>query len=136
MGAQPCVASAGYGRGAGGAQEDAAKGRHALSGDGEAVQNNHMSSMTTRAARIDSTIRAAFEGAEVTVQDDSAQHAGHAGARPGGETHYTVTVVAPVFRGMSRVARSRAVHEALAGEFAGGLHALALVLRTPEEAGR
>jgi BolA protein len=43
-------------------------------------------------------------------------------------------VVSPAFRGLSRVARSRAVHDALAAEFASGLHALALTLRTPEEA--
>lgn len=66
--------------------------------------------------------------------DDSHRHAGHAGAAPGGETHYSVRVVTPAFAGLTRVARSRAVHEALAAEFAGGLHALALTLRTPEEA--
>jgi BolA protein len=90
----------------------------------------------TRAARIRIALEAAFASAEVTVTDDSAQHAGHAGARPGGQTHYSVAVVSPAFAGMSRVARSRAVHEALAGEFATGLHALALRLHTPEEAAR
>ena len=69
------------------------------------------------------------------VVDDSARHAGHAGAQPGGETHYSVLVVAEAFRGMTRVARSRAVHAALAAEFSGGMHALALTLRTPEEQG-
>jgi BolA family transcriptional regulator, general stress-responsive regulator len=68
------------------------------------------------------------------VTDDSAHHAGHAGARPGGETHYSVVVVSDAFRGMNRVARSRAVHAVLEAEFAGGLHALSLVLRTPDEA--
>ena len=53
---------------------------------------------------------------------------------PGGETHYNVLLVSAAFRGMNRVARSRAVHAALAAEFAGGLHALSLTLRTPEEA--
>jgi BolA protein len=60
------------------------------------------------------------------------------GARRGaGQTHYSVLLVSQAFRGMNRVARSRAVHAALAGEFgdveAGGMHALALTLRTPEE---
>jgi len=87
----------------------------------------------TRAARLEAVLRAAFAPAELRVVDDSARHAGHSGARPGGETHYSVLVVADAFRGMSRVARSRAVHEALAAEFAAGLHALALTLRTPEE---
>jgi BolA protein len=92
--------------------------------------------MSRRADRIAEALRAGFAPAEVTVQDDSHRHAGHSGARPEGETHYSVVVVSPAFQGMTRVARSRAVHEALAAEFAGGLHALALTLRTPEEAGR
>lgn len=75
----------------------------------------------------------AFAPVVLRVVDDSARHAGHAGAQPGGETHYSVVVVAEAFRGMSRVARSRAVHAALAAEFNGGMHALALTLRTPEE---
>ncbi|MGG5817227.1 BolA family protein [Falsiroseomonas sp. HW251] len=90
--------------------------------------------MTRRADRIAETLRASFPPAEVAVVDDSHRHAGHAGAAPGGETHYSVRVVSPAFAGMNRVARSRAVHEALAAEFKGGLHALALTLRTPEEA--
>jgi BolA protein len=90
--------------------------------------------MTTRADRIRRTLEARFPPAEVVVRDDSARHAGHAGAAPGGETHYAVLVVSPAFRGLTRLARSRAVHEALAAEFASGLHALSLTLRTPEEA--
>ena len=90
--------------------------------------------MPDRATRIAAALNAAFPPAEVQVVDDSHRHAGHAGAAPGGETHYSVRVVSPAFAGMNRVARSRAVHEALAAEFAGGLHALALTLRTPEEA--
>ncbi len=78
-------------------------------------------------------LRAVFAPTVLTITDESARHAGHAGARPGGETHYDVLLVSEAFRGMSRVARSRAVHEALAGEFAGGMHALSLTLRTPEE---
>ena len=90
----------------------------------------------TRAQRIHALLQAAFAPAELVVQDDSASHAGHAGARPGGQTHYSVTVVSAAFAGQSRVARSRAVHEALAAEFSTGLHALALRLLTPEEAAR
>jgi BolA protein len=67
------------------------------------------------------------------IEDDSARHAGHAGAAPGGETHYRVLMVSAAFSGMSRIARSRRVHAALGGEFAGGLHALTLSLRTPAE---
>jgi BolA family transcriptional regulator, general stress-responsive regulator len=80
-------------------------------------------------------LAAAFDGAEVSILDESHRHAGHAGAAPGGQTHYAVRVVSPAFAGMSRVARSRAVHAALEPEFGSGLHALSLRLQTPEEAG-
>lgn len=96
-----------------------------------------------RADRLTATLTAAFAPAVLRVADDSAHHAGHVGAGAGlgqgdvGQTHYSVLLVSDAFRGMSRVARSRAVHAALAGEFgaveAGGMHALALTLRTPEE---
>ncbi len=72
--------------------------------------------------------------AEVTVQDDSHLHAGHAGAAPGGQTHYSLRVVSPAFTGQSRVSRSRLVHSLLEAEFGAGLHALSLRLLTPEEA--
>lgn len=87
----------------------------------------------SRAARLEAALTAAFSPALLRVQDDSARHAGHAGAQPGGETHFTVLLVSAAFGGMPRVARSRAVHDVLAREFAGGLHALSLTLRTPEE---
>ena len=92
--------------------------------------------MPRRAARIEAALRVAFAPTSLDVTDDSVKHAGHAGAAPGGETHYTVVMVAAAFQGMTRVARSRAVHAALDREFAGGLHALALALRTPEEQAR
>lgn len=92
--------------------------------------------MTTRAARIEILIRQHFDPVLLRVADDSALHAGHAGARPGGETHYSVLVVSPAFQGQTRIARSRAVHALLENEFAAGLHALALTLRTPEEQAR
>lgn len=87
----------------------------------------------TRAQRLETLLRTAFTPAVLRIVDDSARHAGHAGARPGGETHYSVLVVSESFRDMSRVARSRAVHDTLRAEFADGLHALSLTLRTPEE---
>ena len=89
-----------------------------------------------RAARIDAILRQALAPAALSVADDSAQHAGHAGAQAGGETHFSVLCVSETFIGKNRVARSRAVQELLAGEFAAGLHALALTLRTPEEYAR
>ena len=89
--------------------------------------------MSTRADRITARLTETFTPALLLVQDDSARHAGHAGAAPGGQTHYAVLMVASAFHGQARVDRSRAVHAALAAEFAGGLHALSLTLRTPEE---
>jgi stress-induced morphogen len=87
----------------------------------------------SRASRLRAALEAAFAPILLDIADESARHSGHAGAQPGGETHYGVLMVSPAFRGLSRVERSRAVHAALEGEFAGGMHALSLTLRTPEE---
>lgn len=92
-----------------------------------------MQAMTKRAARIESILRDRFAPSVLQVADDSAKHAGHAGARPGGETHYSVLVVSERFNGVGRVDRHRLVNEALAEEFGAGLHALALALRAPGE---
>jgi BolA protein len=92
-----------------------------------------MGGMQSRAERLNAILAAAFSPVLLRVEDDSARHAGHAGAQPGGQTHYNVLLVSEAFAGMNRVARSRAVHAALAAEFASGMHALALTLRTPAE---
>jgi BolA protein len=89
--------------------------------------------MTDRADRISAVLTQHFSPTVLRVTDDSAKHAGHGGAAPGGQTHYSVLLVSDTFRGQSRVDRQRAVHAALHAEFSGGLHALALTLRTPEE---
>lgn len=89
---------------------------------------------TSRTDRIRTCLIKTFDPVLLDIKDDSARHAGHAGAAPGGETHYQLVMVSPRFEGMNRVARSRAVHEALKGEFVSGLHALNLVLRAPGEA--
>lgn len=86
-----------------------------------------------RAARMRTALENAFHPADLRIEDDSARHAGHAGAAPGGETHFTVRLTAEAFIGMSRVQRSRAVHLVLEPELAAGLHALSLDLRTPDE---
>ncbi|MCS6855740.1 MAG: BolA family transcriptional regulator [Elioraea sp.] len=97
----------------------------------------------TRAERIRARLERVFAPSSLEIVDDSARHAGHAervgASRPGraeevGETHFRIRMVSASFAGMSRVARSRAVHEALAEEFATGLHALGLELRAPGEA--
>lgn len=92
-----------------------------------------MNERLTRAERMAERLRAEFAPTTVEIRDDSHRHAGHAGARPEGETHYSVLLVSPAFAGMNRVARSRAVHAALDAEFANGLHALALTLKAPGE---
>jgi BolA protein len=94
-----------------------------------------MNTQASRAERMRATLTRDFAPATLILRDDSAQHAGHAGASPGGETHYSVLLVSDAFAGMSRVGRSRAVHAALDAEFKSGLHALALTLRTPAEHG-
>jgi stress-induced morphogen len=87
----------------------------------------------TRRERIETKLLADFTPVAIRVVDESAQHAGHSGASDAGETHYDVAMESSAFIGLSRVARARAVHEALAGEFSSGLHALALKLRAPGE---
>ena len=92
--------------------------------------------MTNRADRIHAALQSALAPTVLDVVDDSASHAGHSGARAGGQTHYNVSVVSAAFQGLGRVARHRLVNDALRGEFDAGLHALSLTLRTPAEAGQ
>ena len=92
--------------------------------------------MSPRATRITTLLQQHFTPIKLEVRDDSALHAGHAGAQPGGETHYSIVMVAQPFAGKTRIARSREVHALLAEEFNSGLHALALTLRTPDEQAR
>jgi len=79
-----------------------------------------------RSERIQANLMKAFQPSHLEVVDDSHKHAGHAGARPEGETHYTVIISSPVFADLSRVARQRAVMDALKDEFESGLHALSI----------
>jgi BolA protein len=75
----------------------------------------------------------AFAPVSLRVEDESHLHAGHAGHRPGGETHYRVYIVSDAFRGKSRIDRHRAVNATLAEELAGGVHALAIHATAPGE---
>lgn len=86
-----------------------------------------------RAERLRKILTKEFSPLFVEVVDESAQHAGHAGARPGGETHFRVMLVSANFAGLSRVERHRRVNQVLAAEFSTGLHALALILNAPGE---
>ena len=79
-------------------------------------------------------LQAQFTPLAFELSDESAKHAGHAGAAPGGETHYRARLVSAAFEGLSRVARQRLVYDALREEFDTGLHALSLDLKTPAEA--
>ncbi|HVZ27671.1 MAG TPA: BolA family protein [Rhizomicrobium sp.] len=81
-------------------------------------------------------LNAAFAPQELTVTDESARHEGHAGHRPGGETHFDVHIVSAQFEGLSRVERQRRIYSALDAEFRAGLHALSLKALTPAEAAR
>lgn len=83
--------------------------------------------------RIEQVIRATLDVVAIEVVDDSAKHAGHAGARAGGNSHFTVRVVATDFAGKSRVARHRMVYDVLKQELAEQIHALAIEARAPDE---
>jgi BolA protein len=80
-------------------------------------------------------LTAAFAPARLDIVDESHRHAGHAGARPEGETHFRIEIVAAAFAGRSRVERQRLVYAALSEELKTRVHALQLTVRTPEEAG-
>ncbi|WP_299148789.1 BolA/IbaG family iron-sulfur metabolism protein [uncultured Tateyamaria sp.] len=77
---------------------------------------------------IEDQLRASFDLREVEVVDDSASHAGHAGAPAAGESHFNVMLRTSEFKGKSRIARHRAVHAALGADLIGRIHALALDL--------
>ena len=90
---------------------------------------------TTRAERIRAKLTEVFAPQRLEIIDESHLHAGHAGARPEGETHFRVSVEAAAFAGLSRVERQRRVNAALAEEFDTGLHALSIRAAAPSEAG-
>jgi BolA protein len=82
---------------------------------------------------ITNKLTRAFAPQGLAVADESNQHAGHAGHRPGGETHFRVTIVAEAFRGKSRIERHRMINAILAAELTGGVHALAIHASAPDE---
>ena len=75
----------------------------------------------------------AFAPVHLDIIDESHLHAGHAGARPEGETHFRVEIVASTFDGMPRLERQRMVHRVLADELGDRVHALALRVRSSSE---
>jgi len=85
------------------------------------------------ADRIRAKLTEALRPMRLEIRDDSHHHAGHQGARPDGESHFHVEIVATAFAGESRVARQRRVYAILAEELIGPVHALSLTTLTPEE---
>ncbi len=87
--------------------------------------------------RVATAIRAklahAFAPERLVLEDESRLHAGHAGARPGGESHFRLEIVARAFAGLSRVERQRRIHAVLAEELSGPVHALSIAARAPGE---
>jgi BolA protein len=92
-----------------------------------------MTTQTTTQAIIAEKLTKAFAPEQLEVIDESHKHAGHAGARPGGQTHYSVHIVSQAFHGKSRIERHRMVNAALAHELQAGVHALAIRAAAPGE---
>jgi BolA family transcriptional regulator, general stress-responsive regulator len=88
----------------------------------------------TRKDRIAAILTEALRPIRLDIVDESDRHAGHAGARPGGETHYRINIVSPAFAGKGRVERHRMINALLAAEFASGMHALAIAAAAPDPA--
>ena len=82
---------------------------------------------------IETKLTAAFRPQRLDIVDESHPHAGHAGSRPGGETHFRVEIVSPGFEGKSRVERQRMIYAVLKAEMASSIHALSLTVMTPAE---
>ena len=91
--------------------------------------------MTTVAETMRRKLTEALAPTRLAILDESHRHAGHAGARPEGETHFRIEIISEKFAGLSRIERQRLVHQVLAAELAGRVHALSLATQTPEEAG-
>ena len=84
---------------------------------------------------ITNKLREAFTPESLDVTDESHLHEGHAGHRPGGETHFRVYIVSKAFEGKSRIERHRMINAILAAELEGSVHALAIKAQVPGEAG-
>ena len=82
---------------------------------------------------IQNKLTAAFQPTRLEIEDDSGRHAGHSGAREGGESHFNLTIESPAFSGAPRVVRQRMIHKALAEELAGPVHALSIKALAPGE---
>ena len=79
--------------------------------------------------RMENKLRSAFAPRQLTITDESALHAGHAGAPDGGQSHFHVEIRAAQLSGLSRLDRQRAINRVLADELAGPVHALRLTVK-------
>ena len=95
----------------------------------------HTSHRMQTADVITRKLTEAFAPQSLRVEDESHRHEGHAGHRPGGQTHFRVYIVSDAFKGKSRLERHRLINATLAGELAGGVHALAIHAAAPGEDG-
>ena len=84
---------------------------------------------------ISQKLAEAFAPQSLKVEDESHRHEGHAGHRPGGQTHFRVYIVSDSFKGKTRLERHRMINQTLAGELAGAIHALAIHAAAPGEGG-
>jgi BolA protein len=89
--------------------------------------------MMRTADTIVGKLNKAFAPDDLRVLDESAQHEGHAGHQPGGESHFRIYIVAQAFKGKSRLERHRLINGVLATELRGGIHALAIHASAPGE---
>ncbi len=88
---------------------------------------------TPIADQIRAKLEAAFAPQALIIADESAKHAGHAGAHPLGESHFAVTIAAAAFNGKSRLERQRMVNQTLVEELAAHVHALRLAVSGTDE---
>lgn len=101
------------------------------------MSSRGVNALLSRANRIKQKLQPALEASVLEIEDVSYQHAGHAGVQGNAnETHFNVKVVSSKFEGQSLVKRHRMVYHLLGDELQSGLHALSIVAKTPQEAGK
>jgi BolA protein len=90
--------------------------------------------VSTRVREIEHKLKAALQPLRLEILDESAQHAGHAGARESGGGHFQVTIVSPMFEGKNLLERHRLVYDALGETMRREIHALSIRALAPKEA--
>ena len=100
-----------------------------MTGGAPVLNSGHMQT----ADFITKKLTEAFAPQSLKVVDESHQHEGHAGHRPGGQTHFRIYIVSEQFKGKTRLERHRLINGILSGELAGSVHALAIHAAAPGE---